>query len=170
MKFERYSRQILVDGFGVAGQEKLAQSRILVVGAGGLGAACLPYLAGAGIGHICVLDADKVELSNLHRQVLYDEADIGQYKAKVVATKLSALNSQIVCDYKIQKLAAHNANKLAMEFDLIVDCTDNYNAKYAINDACEAANIAMVSASIEGMSGYFGTFGGDKYANYRALF
>lgn len=170
MPLDRYNRQMLVNGFGHAGQQRLLNARILVVGAGGLGAACLPYLAGAGIGHISIIDADIVELSNLHRQVLYNENDIGGYKAEIAAQKLRAQNSQIDVVAMVDKLAAHNANELAQDFDLIVDCTDNYNAKYAMNDACVKANIPMVSASIEGMSGYLGVFGGKGYPSYRALF
>lgn len=170
MNLNRYDRQMKVMNFGAEGQEKLSQARVLIVGAGGLGAACLPYLAGAGIGHISIMDADLVELSNLHRQTLYSENDIGQHKAEVAARKLSLQNSQISVVAIKQKLAAHNALAMAKEFDLIVDCTDNYNAKYAMNDACVAADIPMVSASIEGMSGYLGVFGGKGYANYRSLF
>ncbi|MGL1922323.1 MAG: HesA/MoeB/ThiF family protein [Hyphomicrobiales bacterium] len=170
MNNDRYSRQIQVTGFGDQGQNELQNSKILVVGAGGLGAACLPYLAGAGVGQISIIDADIVELSNLHRQVLYDERDLGLFKAEVAQNKLSAQNSQISVEAMVAKLGAHNADDMAQNFDLVVDCTDNYNAKYAINDACEKAGIPMVSASIEGMSGYLGVFGGGDYLNYRALF
>lgn len=170
MNLNRYDRQMRVTGFGVQGQAKLNHARILVVGAGGLGAACLPYLAGAGIGHISIMDADIVELSNLHRQTLYNEDDIGAYKAEVAAQKLSLQNKDISVEAMKAKLGAHNALELANKFDLILDCTDNYNAKYAINDACIAADIPMVSASIEGMSGYLGVFGGQGYPSYRALF
>lgn len=170
MNLSRYDRQIRVTGFGVDGQGKLEGARILVVGAGGLGAACLPYLAGAGVGHISVMDADIVELSNLHRQTLYNEDDIGRYKAEVAAQKLRLQNSEISVVAIKTKLGASDAQELAGQFDLIVDCTDNYNAKYSINDACVAADIPMVSASIEGMSGYLGVFGGQGYPSYRALF
>lgn len=170
MNFDRYGRQIQVNGFGTRGQERLVNARILVVGAGGLGAACLPYLAGAGVGHISIMDADIVELSNLHRQVLYNEQDIGQYKAEIAAKKLRLQNSEIEIVAIKARLGASEAHKLAAEFDLIIDCTDNYNAKYSINDACIMANIPMVSASIEGMSGYLGVFGGQGYPSYRALF
>ncbi|MBL1420260.1 MAG: HesA/MoeB/ThiF family protein [Alphaproteobacteria bacterium] len=170
MNLNRYDRQIRVTGFGIDGQDKLSKARILVVGAGGLGAACLPYLAGAGVGHISIMDADIVELSNLHRQTLYNEDDIGCYKAEVAAQKLSLQNSEISVVAMKAKLGASDAQELARQFDLIVDCTDNYNAKYSINDACIAADIPMVSASIEGMSGYLGVFGGQGYPSYRALF
>ncbi len=170
MKLDRYNRQMLVNGFGKKGQKRLLDSKILVVGAGGLGAACLPYLAGAGVGHITIMDMDKVEISNLHRQVLYNENDVGMFKAKTAATKLATQNSQIKVTYLIDSIGAQNANILANEYDLIIDCTDNYNAKYAMNDACVAAQIPLVSASIEGMSGYLGVFAGKGMANYRGLF
>lgn len=169
-EYQKYSRQMQVHGFGQKGQIALEKARILVVGAGGLGAAAIPYLVGAGIGHICVMDADIVELSNLHRQVIYKEADVGKFKAEIAVKYIKAQNSNVEAIFLIDKISALNAGKLAQQYDLILDCTDNYNAKYAMNDACTEADIPMVSASIEGMSGYLGIFGGDGFANYRALF
>ncbi len=170
MGFDRYKRQMQVIGFGTRGQSKLDKARVLVVGAGGLGSACLPYLAAAGVGHISIMDADYIELSNLHRQVIYTENDIGQLKAQVAGDKLRLLNAQIEIKVIIDKIAAHNTRNLIKNFDLVVDCTDNYNAKYSINDACIKLNIPMVSASIEGMSGYMGVFAGKNSLNYRSLF
>ena len=170
MNFDRYERQIKVNDFGIAGQKKLSGARVLMVGAGGLGSACLPYLVGAGVGHISVMDADKIDLSNLHRQTIYTEQYVGQYKAKIAVEKMRLLNSDIelvplVCDIDVKL-----ANKIVADFDIILDCTDNYNTKFSINDACEKHGVVFISASIEGMAGYLGVFCGDKFPSYRALF
>ncbi len=141
MKTDRYSRQTMLPGFGREGQEKLAASRVLVAGAGGLGCAAAIYLAGAGVGHITVADADTVSLSNLQRQVLYGEHQTGLPKAHAAVERLHALNGSIELKAVPEFITAANAGALAAAHDLVIDCTDNFATRYLIDDACAAAGV-----------------------------
>ena len=150
----RYSRQMIVPAVGgLEGQRKLKASSVLVVGAGGIGSTVLPYLAAAGIGRLQVVDFDTVEVSNLHRQILHDTASQGRLKGESAVARLMAINPTIECDRADEKLTASNALSLLADFDLVVDATDNFEARYVVNDACVLLGKPLVSGSAVGLEG-----------------
>ena len=136
---ERYQRNLLVDGFGEQGQSRLLESRVTVVGAGGLGSAVLNYLVAAGVGHIRIVESDTVSPSNLQRQVLYTTAEIGALKAEAAAARLSRLNPGCRLEIVAGRLTAADASERLHGSDVVVDCTDNYAARYVIDDYCASA-------------------------------
>ena len=170
----RYQRQMILKGFGVAGQEKLAAAKVLVIGAGGLGCPALQYLAAAGIGILVVMDDDRVTLSNLHRQPLYNMDDIGKPKADVAAAFLQRLNSDIRIVAIAEKIHAENALEIMNGFDIIIDGTDNFSSRYLINDACVLLNKPLVFGAVSQYEGQLAVFNvskeGEDAVNYRDLF
>ncbi|HRG53040.1 MAG TPA: HesA/MoeB/ThiF family protein, partial [Bacteroidia bacterium] len=132
----RYQRQIILSELGLSGQHKLLSSKVLVIGAGGLGCPALQYLSAAGVGQIGIVDFDVVEVSNLHRQVLYSMSDIGKPKAEAAARKIIAFNPEIQTDAFIVQLTNKNALELIRNYDLVIDCSDNFYTRYLVNDAC----------------------------------
>lgn len=154
---ERYVRNIDVVGLGTTGQERLLASSVLVVGAGGLGSAALPYLAAAGVGRIGVIDGDVVELRNMQRQVLH--TDVGTSKALSAAGRLTALNPEITLEAFPEYLTKVRAAELFPGFDLVLDCCDSFAAKFLIADAAELADVPVVWASAVGMQGQCSIFG-----------
>ena len=170
----RYQRQMQLKGFGTAGQQKLANAKVLVVGAGGLGCPVLQYLCAAGVGTVGIVDHDVVELTNLQRQVLYTVSDIGQLKADCAAGRMRQLNPEIeIIAYPLQ-LSNQNAALIISKFDIVIDGTDNFPARYMINDACVLLNIPLVYAALyenEGQVAIFNIPGKDgRKINYRDLF
>lgn len=171
----RYHRHIIIEGFGTEAQQKLKKSRVLVVGAGGLGSPLLLYLAAAGIGHIGIVDCDVVEDSNLQRQVLYTTEDIGHPKAEIARQRLSALNPYInITVYPVQ-LTAGNAMEIISNYDVVADGTDNFPTRYLINDACVLLDKINVYASIYQFEGQVCVFNalnsdGTRGPNYRDLY
>ncbi|MCP5426502.1 MAG: ThiF family adenylyltransferase [Gammaproteobacteria bacterium] len=165
----RYSRQIALPEVGVEGQEKLAGAAVLVVGAGGLGCPVLQYLAAAGVGRLGILDPDRVEASNLHRQILYGDRDLGEPKVLAAARRIGELNPDCRVEPCQQRLDSALAEEWVPRFDVVVDGTDNFAAKYALSDACREHGRPLVSASIQGFSGYVACFCADA-PSYRALF
>ncbi|HRE31614.1 MAG TPA: HesA/MoeB/ThiF family protein, partial [Candidatus Berkiella sp.] len=145
----RYQRQITLSEIGHEGQKRLQQARILCVGAGGLGNPSLFYLAGAGIGRIGIADADKVDLQNLQRQILFTEADIGKTKSTAAITHLQALNHTIIYDDIPEFINIDNVLACVKVYDYILDCTDNIQTKLLLNDACHQLQKPLVSASVE---------------------
>jgi sulfur-carrier protein adenylyltransferase/sulfurtransferase len=143
-----YSRQQALKEVGAEGQAKLRAARVLVVGAGGLGVPVLSYLAGAGIGHIGIVDGDKLEASNLHRQPLYSFDAVGQPKAQLAAARLRALNPDVDVQIYGLRLTATNAPELISAWDLVIDCTDNFSTKFLINDVCVSARKPAILSSI----------------------
>ncbi len=143
-----YSRQQALKEVGESGQAKLRAARVLVVGAGGLGVPVLCYLAGAGIGRIGIVDGDRLEASNLHRQPLYSFDAIGQPKAQLAAQRLRALNPDVDVQIYGVRLTAANAAELISSWDLVVDCTDNFSTKFLLNDVCVAARKPAVLSSV----------------------
>jgi molybdopterin/thiamine biosynthesis adenylyltransferase/molybdopterin synthase catalytic subunit/rhodanese-related sulfurtransferase len=143
-----YSRQQALKEVGEEGQAKLRAARVLVVGAGGLGVPVLSYLAGAGIGRLGIVDGDRLEASNLHRQPLYSFDAIGQSKAQLAATRLRALNPDVDVQVYNLRLTAANAADLIGAWDLIIDCTDNFSSKFLLNDACVTARKPAILSSI----------------------
>ncbi len=165
----RYARQMILPDVGAEGQALLSGARVLVVGAGGLAAPALPLLAGAGVGHLTIMDADQVALSNLHRQTLFSEAECGRPKAEVAAERCRALNSGIVVVGQKQALTNGNVMDFIGQADVIFDCADSYAASYTLSDACLIAGKPLISASVLGLSGYVGGFCGGA-PSLRAVF
>lgn len=147
-EYSRYGRQMQVPAFNaLSGQISLKQSKVLVVGCGGLGSSALLYLAASGAGCIGVLDHDRVELSNLHRQIIHDTSTIGMYKTESASQKMKALNPNLVVNIHSVFLSNENSYDIFKGYDLVLDCTDNPITKYLISDTCVATNIPLVSAS-----------------------
>jgi len=143
-----YSRQVLLKEIGVEGQATLARSRVLVVGAGGLGGPVLQYLAGAGVGHLSVVDGDTLEASNLHRQPIYALADVGKSKAELARAAVIAINPSVIVEAHSTRFTADNALALVRAHDVVVDCSDNFRTKFLVNDAAVLARRAAVFASV----------------------
>ncbi|MCC7228859.1 MAG: ThiF family adenylyltransferase [Fimbriimonadaceae bacterium] len=154
---ELAARQIVLPEVGPAGQEALSRARVVVVGAGGLAATILPYLAGAGIGTLGIVEPDVLEASNLHRQILFGHADLGRSKARLAAEFLHRLHPHIKTVAYEERLTAENAPRILSEFDIVVDGTDSLEAKFALNDACQALSRPLVQASIYQFEGYVQT-------------
>ena len=166
----RYDRHMKLKGWGVQAQEQLRTAHAVVVGAGGLGSAVLPYLASAGVGKISVVDYDRVSLSNLQRQVLYAEEDISRLKAEVAAEKLGALNSEIELAAIPQVFEAHTAENIIRGCDLVIDCTDNFRTRYLINDACVRTDVPFIFGALYTYSGQMAVCNYKGSATYRCLF
>jgi len=149
----RYARQILLPGFDLDKQEKLLTSKILQIGVGGLGCACAQYLVAAGVGGLTLVDDDSVELTNLQRQVLHGEDDIGSSKCKSAVASLRLLNSVCEIDTIEKRLDAKSLEEIIPQYDLIVDCTDNLITRNAINRACVLVNKPLVSGAAIRMEG-----------------
>jgi len=174
-ELQRYSRHLVLQDFGVENQLRLRNAKILVVGAGGLGCPALLYLTAAGTGTIGVMDGDRLEISNLQRQVLYTVHDIGHNKAEAARERLALLNPFSVVKSYPFRLTSENALDIISGFDLVIDGTDNFPARYLINDACVILNKPFVYASIlqyEGQAAVFNlkNAAGGFSANYRDLF
>ena len=133
---ERYSRHLMLAQVGEAGQQKLLSSKVLIVGAGGLGSPAGLYLAAAGVGTIGIVDADKVELTNLHRQIIHHTGDLGVEKVKSAKTKMQAINPDVTVRTYHRLAKADNIREIIREYDFVIDATDNFAAKFLINDAC----------------------------------
>ncbi len=167
----RYKRQIILPEIGAGGQEKLSNASILVIGAGGLGCPALLYLAAAGVGHIGIIDFDKVDETNLQRQVLFKTHHIGRNKAEVAAKELSSLNPDIKIESFAEELTDKNAKELFNRFDIVIDGSDNFATKYLINDAAVKTNTPFIYGSILGFDGQISVFNANDNAPcYRCLF
>lgn len=170
----RYSRHMLLKGFGAAAQNKLRAAKVLVIGAGGLGCPALQYLAAAGVGEIGIVDDDVISLSNLQRQVLYRTQDVGLQKAAIAARQMLELNPEIRVVPYLMRVVNSNALALIGRYDIIVDGTDNFVARYLINDACRLLNKPLVFAAVfqyEGQLAVFNVPDEDGVStNYRDLF
>ena len=142
----RYSRQLLLEDFDISGQEKLKNSRILVAGLGGLGSIVSMYLTGAGIGSLVLADGDKLDVTNLHRQILYKETDVSKNKALAAKANLLALNSGVEILAIDKYLKSENLSEILDDIDLVVDATDNYPARFDLNLACLSRSIPIISA------------------------
>jgi molybdopterin-synthase adenylyltransferase len=154
----RYNRQILLHDFDIAGQEKLQQSRILVVGLGGLGCPAALYLAAAGVGKLILADGDEVELSNLQRQVAHGQDDIGRNKAESAAASIAGINPEVTVSTVARHLDARAMSELVAGVDLVVDATDNYPARFTLNRACIEAAVPLVSAAAVRSEGQLAVF------------
>jgi molybdopterin/thiamine biosynthesis adenylyltransferase len=152
-ELERYSRQIMIRGFGAEGQEKLKKARVFIAGAGGLGSPAAIYLAAAGIGTIIIADRDRVERSNLNRQILHRDKDIGIEKTASAAAKLKQLNPEIKIETRAETINEANAAILAGDADLIVDAMDNLPTRYLLNRTAIANNIPFFHGAVYGFEG-----------------
>ena len=170
METARYNRQIILPEVGINGQHKLQQAKVLIIGAGGLGAAVLPYLAAAGIGQIGIIDDDRIEVTNLQRQVIYKSSSVGKSKVLEASAMALELNPSIKINAISEKLDSKNAISLFEHYDIMVDATDNLNTKYLINDACCATNKPFVYGSIYKFEGQVSVFNYKNGPTYRCLF
>lgn len=170
LELRRYNRQLILPEIGPEGQEKLKNARVLMIGAGGLGCPVLQYLAAAGVGKIGILDDDLVDLSNLHRQILYTTADIGKPKSLVAKARLDLLNPNLTVHAYFMRLDAENAEDLFEGYDVIIDGSDNFPTRYLVNDTCVALDKVLVSGAIFKFEGTVSVFNFEGGPTYRDLF
>ena len=154
----RYARQIVLPEIGGIGQERLRAAGVLVVGAGGLGSPLLLYLAAAGVGRLGVIDNDRVDLSNLHRQVLFETADEGRGKVEAALGRLARLNPLVRLAGHPERLTAANAVEIVSGYDLVADGSDNFATRALVQDACHRLGRPLVSAAVQGLDGQLSTF------------
>lgn len=169
-QLQRYHYHIITSEIGKEGQEKLSASRVLIIGAGGLGSACSLYLAASGVGKIGIADCDCVELSNLQRQILYTIKDLRKPKAASAKRRLKAFNPDIDVAAHTIKVNSRNISNLVKGYDLVADCTDNFAAKYLVNDYCVLNNKPLFYGSVLKFEGQATTIIPGKTACYRCIF
>jgi molybdopterin-synthase adenylyltransferase len=169
-QLERYSRQLVLPEWSGAAQERLAAASVILVGAGALGSPAALYLAAAGVGRIGVVDDDRVELSNLNRQPLHFTPDVSLGKADNAQVKLGALNPDVLVESYPARLDEQNAAAIVLGVDLVVDCSDSFATRYAVNDACCAEAIPLVEAGVLGFSGLVLSIRPGRSACYRCAF
>ncbi len=174
MENERYHRQTILDGFGEQAQSKLAQAKVLVIGAGGLGCPALQYLAAMGVGTIGIADDDYIAISNLHRQVLYSTADIGKLKVTVAEERIREMNPELKIVSHPVRINAENILEIFKDYDMIFDGSDNFETRYLVNDACKLLKKPLVFAAVSGYEGQLAVFNVPDQngisTNYRDLF
>ena len=176
-ELERYARHIVLPEIGGAGQQKLKRARVLVVGAGGLGAPVMQYLAAAGVGTIGIVDDDHVSLSNLQRQVIHDTEAVGTSKTASAAKTIGRINPHVRVEIHQARVDAGNVRELVSGFDLVADGSDNFETRYLLADACEAENRPLVHAAVSRFDGSVTVLkpfetgpDGERYPSYRDLF
>ncbi len=170
----RYARQMILPNVGREGQQKLSHARVLLVGAGGLGSACAFYLAAAGVGHLVIVDDDRVDLSNLQRQILHKNGNIGEFKVKSAKNALDDLNPSINVEIHIDRISAENISTYINNVDLVIDGSDNFDTRYAISDACTRQGIPWVYGAVHRFEGQVSVFNASAPDSrglcYRCLF
>ncbi len=169
-QLQRYSRHLVLPGVGEEGQQRLARGRVLLVGAGGLGSPIALYLAAAGVGRLGLVDADRVDLTNLQRQVLYGTATLGQAKVEAARARLHDLNAEVAVDIHQVRLTSANALDIMRDYDVIVDGSDNFPTRYLVNDACVLLGKPNVYGSVLRFEGQASVFGMPDGPCYRCLF
>lgn len=169
-ELKQYSRQIRLPEIGLSGQEKLKNAKVLMIGAGGLGCPVLQYLVAAGVGKIGIVDDDVVDISNLHRQILFSISDVGASKAIVAKQKLELLNPHVDIKAYTERLSADNAVLIFESYDLVIDGSDNFETRYLINDTSVALNKVLVFGSIFKFEGQVSVFNHCGGPNYRDIF
>lgn len=167
---ERYCRQIILPEFNLSGQERLKNAKVLIVGAGGLGSPCLMYLSGAGVGEIGIIDGDLVDNSNLHRQIIHNASSKGINKAKSAAGQISSFNPLIKINAYEEHFTNKNALKIAENYDLLIDCTDNPATRYLINDTCVVLKKPLVSGSAVKWEGQLTVYHRDALERFSTSF
>lgn len=177
VEIQRYKRHLLLKEVGGAGQQKLKDARVLVIGAGGLGSPLALYLAAAGVGHIGIIDDDRVSLDNLQRQILHDTPHIGVLKVDSAAETIGRINPHVAVEAHPVRLTAENAVELISRYDIVADGSDNFATRYLVNDACYFARKPLVFAALGPFDGYLSTFrayerdgAGDPRPSYRCIF
>src|ERR1043166_2721031 len=163
----RFSRHLLLEGFGEAAQLKLKQARILIAGVGGLGCPALQYLCAAGVGTIGIVDDDTVSESNLQRQILFNTNDCGKLKVDVAEGRMHALNPFVQIEKHAQRIGIHNVLELVNAYDLVIDGTDNFQTRYLLNDACVMSGKALVYGSVLRFEGQVSVFNYQDGPTYR---
>ncbi|AWV99820.1 molybdopterin-synthase adenylyltransferase MoeB [Arcticibacterium luteifluviistationis] len=169
-EIQRYSRQILIPGFGLEGQQKLKESSVLVIGCGGLGSPVLMYLAAAGIGRIGLVEDDKIDTSNLQRQILYNEGAVGLEKIEEASKRLKGINGNVIIEKHNTRLSSKNALSIVEKYDVVVDGSDNFPTRYLVNDSCILRNKPLVYGAIYRFEGQVSVFNYKGGVNYRDLF
>ena len=169
-QIERYSRHIILEQIGGEGQEKLLNSKVLIIGAGGLGSPAGLYLAAAGVGTIGIVDSDKVDLTNLQRQIIHHTSDVGTEKTKSAENTIRAINPDVTVQTYQTKVDAKNISHIIRKYDFIIDCTDNFPAKFLINDACYFEKIPFSHAGILRFTGQLITVLPGETTCYRCIF
>ena len=169
-QLERYSRNILLKEIGIKGQQKLLSSKVLVIGAGGLGSSAIMYLAAAGVGTIGIADKDKVELSNLNRQIIHNINSIGKNKTESAKNTIKNLNPDIQINIHNGFISSDSIKKLISEYDFIIDATDNFETKFLINDTCVINKKPFSHAGVVGFQGQLMTYVPNKSCCYRCVF
>lgn len=170
LEIERYSRHLLLPEIGASGQQKLNDASVLVIGCGGLGCPALQYLAAAGVGRLGLVDADTVSISNLQRQILFGSKDIGRNKAEVAKERLSDLNPHILFDIYPEMLTQQNAEAIISQYDLVLDCCDNFETRYLIGDVTAHLHRPLVFGSIYQFEGQVSVFNYENGPAYRDIF
>lgn len=166
----RYSRQTQLSNFGEAAQQKLRNAKVLVVGAGGLGVPVLQYLTGMGIGTLGVMDMDTISLTNLHRQVLYTEDEVGQSKVITAVNKLKELNQEVKFQVYNEAISPQNALAIIENYNVVVDATDNFSTRYLLNDACVILNKPLIYGAVQQYEGHVSVFNFNGGPTYRCLY
>lgn len=169
-ELKRYSRQIILPEIGITGQEKLKNSKVLMIGAGGLGCPVLQYLVAAGVGKIGIVDDDIVDISNLHRQILYGVNDVGGLKAVLAKQKLELLNPHTLITAYPVRFTSANAEDICGVYDMVIDGSDNFGTRYLVNDTCVALNKPLVFGSIFKFDGHVSVFNYQDGPDYRDVF
>jgi molybdopterin/thiamine biosynthesis adenylyltransferase/rhodanese-related sulfurtransferase len=166
----RYARQIRLPHLGVVGQERLKGASVLIVGAGGLGSPAALYLAAAGVGRVGIIDGDRVDVSNLHRQPLHDTNDIGRAKTDSARERLSAINPHVRIETIDQRLTSENALGIVRQYDVLIDASDNFPTRYLLNDAAVLTSRPLVHGSVDRFDGLLSVFSHEGGPCYRCLF
>lgn len=169
-ELKRYNRQLILPEIGSKGQQKLKEAKVLVIGAGGLGCPALLYLVGAGVGKIGIIDFDKIEIHNLHRQILFDTNDIGKSKALIAKEKLLAKNPFVEIAAYDEMLSESNAEKLISQYDIVLDGSDNFLTRYLVNDTCVSLNKTLIYGSILKNDGQLAVFNLNGSKNLRDIY
>jgi molybdopterin/thiamine biosynthesis adenylyltransferase/rhodanese-related sulfurtransferase len=167
---ERYDRQIILKNVGLQGQKTLSESKVLCVGAGGLGSPVLLYLAAAGIGTLGVMDDDKVHKTNLHRQILFSNHQVGKLKADTARIRIEEQNPHVKCVSHPFQLKAANAREIVSQYDLVIDGTDNFESKFLINDVCASLEKPWIYGSVNQWEGHVAAFFSKMGPCYRCLY
>ena len=173
--YSRYSCQITLPEFGELTQERLQQARVLIVGAGGLGCPAAQYIAAAGVGTLGIADHDVISVSNLHRQILYKASEVGEQKAAIACKVLQEQNHDIIIVNHTVKVSTNNVVDLIQQYDIVLDCTDNFATRYLLNDACVLAGMPLIHGAIYQYEGHVAVWNtlnedGTRTPNYRDLF
>lgn len=168
--FSRYSRQIFIEEIGLEGQKKIKSSKVLVIGAGGLGSPVIQYLAAAGVGTLGVADFDEVELHNLNRQIIHAESRVGLSKVISAETFVNELNHQVTFKGIEEKINEDNAEEIITQYDVVIDGSDNFSTRYLVNDTCVQLQKTLVYGSILGFAGQVAVFNHSGSKNLRDIF